>query len=263
MDTKELIKTRKSVRTFDRRPLASEDLAKLEAFAATIENPFGNPVEFVFLDAAEHKLSSKVIQGESYYVAGKVEKAPHCEEAFGFAFEKLVLYAWSLGIGTTWIAGTLNRPHFEQEAHVGSEERMFAVSPLGYPAAKKSLVEAALRRGVKGDDRLPSAELFFDGDFSTPLATDDQSIIDALEAVRWAPSAANKQPSRVVKTGNDYHFFVKHNKGYASEPHGDLQKVDLGIALCHFQEMLGGTVSFEDPGIASAPDTEFLFTVSV
>ncbi|MBQ5316871.1 MAG: hypothetical protein J6I96_04885 [Oscillospiraceae bacterium] len=38
---------------------------------------------------------------------GKVPKAEHCAEAFGYSFEKMVLYAWPLGIGTTWIGAHL------------------------------------------------------------------------------------------------------------------------------------------------------------
>ena len=75
-----------------------------------------------------------MIRGEQLYIAAKVEKQPHGEEAFGFSSEKMVLYAWSLGIGTTWIGGTLDRPHFEKVSGVKGRERMYAVTPLGYPS---------------------------------------------------------------------------------------------------------------------------------
>ena len=107
MNMMELIRTRKSVRTFDGRPLMEEDRKALEDYAKTITNPYEIPVSFVFLDAEEHGLSSPVINGEHLYVAGKVPKVPHCEEAFGYSFEQFVLYAWSRGIGTTWIGGTM------------------------------------------------------------------------------------------------------------------------------------------------------------
>ena len=50
----ELLKTireRKSVRTFDGRPVSAEDREKIEQYIRTIENPFGVPVRFVLLDA--------------------------------------------------------------------------------------------------------------------------------------------------------------------------------------------------------------------
>ena len=129
MNILELIKTRKSVRTFDGQPLAEKDKQALIDYVATIQNPCGIAVDFVFLDAEEHGLSSQVINGEHLYVAGKVAKVPDRELAFGYSFEKLVLYAWSLGVGTTWIGGTMDRPLFEREAETGDGEIMPIVSP--------------------------------------------------------------------------------------------------------------------------------------
>lgn len=116
MNTMELIKARRSVRTFDGRQVATEDKEKLCAYIETIKNPQGIPVEFVLLDAKEHGLSSSVIAGETLYIAGKAPEGTHSEEAFGYSFEKMVLCAQSLGLGTTWIAGTLDRDLFNKAA---------------------------------------------------------------------------------------------------------------------------------------------------
>ena len=124
MDMMELIRTRKSVRTFDGRAVTDADREKLTEYIKTITNPYDIPVELVLLDAKAHGLSSPVIQGEQLYVAGKVQKGAHCAEAFGFSFEKLVLYAWSLGIGTTIIGGTMKREQFEREAQLKAGEIM-------------------------------------------------------------------------------------------------------------------------------------------
>ena len=144
MNMMELIRTRKSVRTFDGRLLTEEDRKALEDYAKTITNPYEIPVSFVFLDAAECGLSSPVINGEHLYVAGKIPKMPHCEEAFGYSFEQFVLYAWSRGIGTTWIGGTMKRELFEKAADTGEDEIMPIVSPLGYPAEGESFEERDL-----------------------------------------------------------------------------------------------------------------------
>ena len=64
----ELLKTireRKSVRTFDGRPVSAEDREKIEQYIRTIENPFGVPVRFVLLDAGTHGLSSPVLRSAS------------------------------------------------------------------------------------------------------------------------------------------------------------------------------------------------------
>ncbi|MDY4033659.1 MAG: nitroreductase family protein [Pyramidobacter sp.] len=263
MDWMEVIRTRKSVRTFDGRPLSLEDKEKLCSYIETITNPYGIPMKFVWLDPEKHGLSSPVIAGETVYIAAKVPKIEYCEEAFGYSFEKMVLYAWSIGIGTTWIGGTMKREMFEKAAGTSDDEFMMIVSPLGYPAVKRSEVDSKLRNSVHGDDRFPANELFFDGDFSTPLA--DEKEKELLESVRWAPSAANMQPCRVVVTdGNKYHFYENHTKGYKSSiSKWDIQKIDVGIALCHFMSVTDGKFDISDPGIAVGEDREYIATVTV
>ena len=261
MNTMDVIKGRRSVRTFDGRALTDEDRTALIEYSRSIRNPYDIPVEFVFLDAAEHGLSSPVIAGEKLYVAGKVAKKAHAEEAFGFSFEKLVLFAWSLGVGTTWIGGTMSRGQFEKAAGLKAGEMMPCVSPLGYPAKKMSVRETLMRKGVKADERKNAAALFFDGDFSTPLTAENENVMAALEMVRLAPSAVNRQPWRIVRIGSAYAFYLQHAKGYVSEATGDLQKVDLGIALCHFMSGAEGECKLKDPGLETEKDLEYIATV--
>lgn len=261
----DLILTRKSVRTYDGRPLTAEDRGKLECFAAEIPNPFGISVRFVFLDAAAHGLSSPVLTGETLYVAGVVKKGSYADVALGFSFEKLVLYAWSLGVGTVWIRGTMKRELFERAAGFAEGEMMPCVSPLGYPAAKRSIKETMMRAGINADARLPLEKLFFDGAWERPL-TPTGELAGLAELVRWAPSAVNRQPWRVIVADGGYHFYEKKDRGGFDEKTGDVQKIDLGIALCHFVtglEERGGTprVAIDDPGLAVPADVDYIATV--
>ncbi len=266
----ELLKTimgRKSVRTFDGMPLRKEDRERLEAYIPTITNPFGIPVRFVLLDAERYGLSSPVLSGETLYVAGITNKAPYADAAFGFSFEKLVLFARSLGIGTTWIGGTMKRELFERAAGLSADERMPCVSPLGYPAKKRSVRETLMRRGIGADSRLPADKLFFDGAWDVGLPLPKQAeIADLIEMVRWAPSAVNRQPWRIIVSERDYHFYEKRDKGYRGEKTGDMQKIDVGIALCHFvtgSEERGEKpeVLTADPGFAVPENAEYIATV--
>ncbi len=264
----EIIRGRRSVRTFDGQPVSAEDREKLEQYIATITNPFGIPVRFVLLDAKEHGLSSPVLSGEMLYIAGIVPKLPNADTAFGYAFEKLVLYAWSLGIGTTWIGGTMKRELFEKAAGVADGEMMPCVSPLGYPAKKRSLRETVMRKGIGADSRMPAEKLFFDGawDNGLPIAK-QKEIRELIEMVQWAPSAVNKQPWRIIVTEDAFHFYEKRDKGYSGEKTGDLQKIDVGIALCHLVmglEEQGRTpdVYVKDPGFAVPDGVEYIVSVS-
>ena len=261
MDMKEIIRTRKSVRTFDGKPLSDEDKTKILNYVETITNPYNIPVKFVWLDKEKHDLSSPVIVGEAAYIAAKVPKVNHAEEAFGYSFEKLVLYAWSLGIGTTWIGGTLDRKHFEKAADTAEDEYMMIVSPLGYPASGPSEVDRKLRAKIHGDERLPASTLFFAGNFQTPLT--DSEALAILESVRWYPSAANIQPCRIVKDGNRYHFYEQHKEGYQNAFAWDVQKIDMGIALCHFMSVTNGNLIMENPGIDVNENTEYIATITV
>ena len=262
-----IIRERKSVRTFDGVPVSAEDREKIEQYIRTIENPFGVPVRFTLLDAGTYGLSSPVLNGETLYVAGMVGKVPHAEEAFGFSFEKLVLFAWTLGIGTTWIGGTMKREVFERAAKLAEGEMMPCVSPLGYPAKKRSFRETMMRKGVGADTRMPAEKIFFDGAWGTGLLPEKQAgIADLIEMVRWAPSAVNKQPWRIIVSGRDCHFYEKRDKGYTGEKTGDLQKIDVGIALCHFAAGLEErgekpTVVTEDPGLPIPEGAEYIATV--
>lgn len=228
---KEMIKKRKSVRTFDGRPLSRAHVQALEQHIRTAENPFGVPVTFRLLDTKAHGLSSPVIVGEEMYLAAKVKRAPHYELALGYSFEEVCLYAQSLGVGTVMLAASLSRSAFEKAMAPGADEVMPVASPLGYPAEKKSLRDTLMRKGLKADERLPFEKLFFEGGFSRPLS-ESNPFAEALSMARLAPSATNRQPWRAVVTGNTVHFY--EYKTLKDSPLGDIQKVDIGIALAHF-----------------------------
>ena len=53
-DLMEIIKSRKSIRTFDGSTLSDMHRQILEDHMKDIPNPFGIPAEFVLLDAKEH-----------------------------------------------------------------------------------------------------------------------------------------------------------------------------------------------------------------
>ena len=100
---------------------------------------------------------------------------------------------------------------------------------------------------------------------------EESQLATALEMVRLAPSASNKQPWRVVVTENACHFYLQRTRKYGKGSFtyrvlglADLQRVDLGIAMCHFdltaRELgLPGRWVVEEPGIQKPDDlTEYV-----
>lgn len=260
------IKARRSVRTFDNQIITASDREMLSSFMETIENPYHIPVVFEWMDAKEYGLTCPVVVGTDLYVGGKIKNVPEASVAFGYSFEMLVLKAQSMDIGTVWVGGTMNRPAFEKAMELDENEIMPCMTPVGYPAKKMSVRESMMRKGVKADERLPFEELFFDGTFDLPLTQEKAGVFaESLEMVRLAPSAVNKQPWRVVVSDNAAHFYLKRSKGFGHDARLDMQKIDLGIALCHFAltaKEIGLELSFaqDDPMLKQDLDMEYIAT---
>ena len=269
MDMLEIIEKRRSVRTFNGEQIKEEDLKKIVEYANEVENPYGLSITWKVLDPNKYGLRSPVIVDAPCFIAGKIAKAPHAEEAFGYSFEKLLLFANSLGIGSVWIAGTLNRPAFEQAMELAQGEAMPSVSPLGYEAKKMSFRETMMRKAINADSRMDFGELFFDESFDKPLSVEKAGdLARALESVRLSPSAVNKQPWRAVLIKDKVAFYEKQSGGYVSNDGWDLQKVDVGIALSHFAiaaKALGKKVAFEidEPKINTPRDVYYIATYKI
>ena len=261
---KDLIKKRMSVRTFDERELSPDDRKRLEDYISSLGNPFGVPVEFRLLDAEENHLSSPVIVGEKTYLAAKVKRVEHYEIAYGYSFEKACLYALSLGIGTVMLAASLSRSTFEQAMNVQGDEVLPTASPVGYPAKKRSIRENLMRKGLKADERIAFGKLYFDGSFAAGLTEEAAGdFSEALEMARLSPSATNKQPWRAVVDGDKVHFYEQ--KSLKDSSLGDIQKVDVGIALAHFHMTMeengaAGKFVFAEPGIKTPEDVYYIVT---
>jgi nitroreductase len=236
----EVVRRRCSWRTYDGEPLADGKRAALGAFMDWLgPPPFGSRTRFALVDAppgsTEVKGTYGVIRGARTFIVGAVADGPRALVDFGHHMELIVLRATDLGLGTCWLGGTLRRDAFGSAIGARPGELVPAVSPVGVPVQRRGLVDSAFRMMAGSKSRKPWEELFFDGRLGAPLteaAAGDLAV--PLETVRLAPSASNKQPWRVVLDGGDAHFVLARTKGYAGMVAVDLQLLDMGIAMCHF-----------------------------
>ena len=248
----DLIKSRRSIRTFEEKPLSEEHMKELTEYVRNVENPFGVPIEFKLFDAKENGLTSPVIVGAKQYLAAKVKRVDGFEVAFGYSFEKACLYALSLGIGTVMLAASLNRAAFEKAMALTQDEVMPLASPIGYPSSKMSIREALMRKALHADRRKRTDELFFNKNFETALTENEEGdFAEAFNAVRLAPSAANGQPWRIVLGKDKVHFYEA--KSMKDSPLGDVQKLDVGIAVAHF-DLVRQETGIEGTFVFNAPD---------
>ena len=250
------VKARRSVRTFDGRAIKDEDRIALTEYIRTVQNPFSVPVEFRLLNAAEYNLSSPVIVGADEFLAAKVVRCKNFELAYGYSFESVCLFAQSLGLGTVMLAASLSRKTFEKTMELKDNEVMPVASPVGYPAAKMSLRESLMRKALRADSRIDFDKLFYDCDFDKGLSIDKAGVFaQALEMARWAPSGVNRQPLRAVVCKDTVHFYET----------GSTQKLDIGIALAHFdltlkEEGISGSFVDEKPMIALPKQMEYVIS---
>ncbi len=241
-----VIQDRKSVRTYKETSLKKEDKEKLQSYAAEVKGPFEAPLRLVLLDnkdiekASGGKLGTYgVIKGASSYIAAATVNQDRAMEQLGYCLEKVVLYAASLGIGTCWLGGTFKRSQFADQIKLQEKELLPIVTPIGYPAEKRGMVESLMRKVAGSDHRKSWEEIFFLEGFDRTLSKEVAGeFAEALEMVRLAPSASNKQPWRIVKQGSSFHFYLQHAKGYGTAMGFDMQKVDMGIAMSHFEMAL-------------------------
>ncbi len=235
-----IIKSRVSVRTYSDRLLEEEVKEKILNYIDSLSNPFNVQVKIKILETGKAGDSEKlgtygVIKGATTYLCAIVKESDLALEALGYQFEKLILYLTSLGLGSCWLGGTFDRSEFRKALKLEEDELLPAISPVGYPAKDRSITDSLFRFVSKGDSRKPWNDLFFNRDFTSPATVSEMAPYDeALEMVRLAPSASNKQPWRIIKKDNGYHFFEYKAAGYSKAFAYDIQRIDMGIAACHF-----------------------------
>jgi hypothetical protein len=158
-------------------------------------------------------------------------------EDYGYLLEQIVLGATDMGLGTCWLGGTFSASSFAKAINLQEGELLPTVSPIGYPAERKSLAEKMMRGMVGADKRKPWSGLFFTDNFSRPLTEEGAGIYaTALANLRLAPSASNKQPWRLLRdSAGVFHFYLSRALGYNLLRGVSLQDLDMGIAMCHFE----------------------------
>ncbi len=242
----ESIKMRTSSRNYDERTIEPEKRRQIEDYLSLNERgPFGSTVRFQLLDSGGGQYQTEklrtygVIKGARLFIVGAVIKTDKAMQDYGYCMEKNILMATSLGLGTCWLGGTFQRSPLAKKIGLSVNEAIPAVSPVGYATEKKTLRDSLFKLLARSKTRKPWQELFYSNDFNTPLTESDvERYATCLEAVRLAPSASNKQPWTIMKEkrSNVFHFYLRRSKMYAKAMERiDLQKVDMGIAMCHFE----------------------------
>jgi len=243
----DIIRQRKSIRSYTDAPIEEEKKEALKKFlSVNTTGPFGTKSRFIFIAATvQDKESLKglitygMIKNPMGFIIGTVEKKHHNLEDFGYLMEKNILMATDLGLGTCWLGGTFSSSRFAQKIALQNNEALSAVTPVGYAVPRISAIDSVIRSASGANNRKPWSSLFFNKD-DKPLSVVQASRYSTpLEMVRLAPSATNFQPWRIIKASEPdmFHFCIKRAPGLKQlfSMKSDLQRIDIGIAMCHFE----------------------------
>ena len=273
-----IVRQRFSCRTYLDKPIEENQRRTLMDFLESNHTgPLGTQARFALVAATEHDRNSLkglgtygFIKNATGFIVGAVERGSKNLEDYGYLLERAVLFATDIGLGTCWLGGSFTKSSFAKNIAVTSTEIIPAVTAVGYIASGEN-IRGQIRMRAGAQHRLPKDQLFFDGKFGHALNEEDIGVYaDVLEMVRWAPSASNKQPWRIIRSGDIWHFYLQRTKGYGKGTMifnllrlADLQRVDIGIAMCHFELAirefnLNGRWMIEEPEIKTAEETEYI-----
>ena len=239
---REAINQRRSIRSYSDQALTSREIEAIQSILNDVHNiqaPFKTTIRTFFLT------QSKTGQKETIGTYGFIQNAPaffggvtkndfYSLIDFGYLFEWIILSLTKLGLGTVWLGGTFHRAQFKD--YITEDEIIPAILAVGYPE-NMSIKEKIIRMAAQANQRKPFDEII---QSSSEIKSFLESpwfkrIEPAFEAIRIAPSASNKQPWRLIINSNDIHFYLEHTPRYGEKLGFDIQYLDMGIALLHFE----------------------------
>ena len=239
---RDAILNRISTRTFKEETLTDEQITQIEEIVdkyKEVEGPFGHSFDFMFyLNENGSKKGQRIgtyglLRNVPAFVGGISPRTLEGIVDFGYVFEKVILELTELGYDTCWLGGTFRRRQFMKR--LGKNQIIPAITPVGHRAEKRSPIDRLLRSAAQSKNRLDDDKLFFDYKSLHPIGDNTEIIIrQSLCLVRRGPSASNRQPWRLYIEDNTVHFYIERNKLYGKALLYDIQALDMGIALAHY-----------------------------
>ncbi len=226
------IKIRHSTRIYNGVLLKEEALKALNSLIRDY-NPFSG-VRAVLVTEEVDEAFKGIIGGY-----GKVKNAPaylafigdlddpNVQEKLGYLGEGLILGATELGLATCWIGGFFKRQVVSSKVGLKGNEKVLAISPVGYPAAKANWEERLMHNLAKSYKRKDLEKLLLS---PSPKELPNWAQL-ALEAARLAPSAVNRQPWRFVVEERKVTICLDSPKDSLNIS----KRLDCGIAMLHLE----------------------------
>ncbi len=227
------IEKRRSRRHFDAsRPIESDKLSALDTVCKQFM-PFPNARSCLVTESVKDVFKGIIgsygkIKGAPAFIAfiGDMDSASVQEEV-GYTGEGIILEATALGLNTCWVAGFFKPESVSSLVEIKSNERVLAVTPVGYARRFESLEEKLMTGFGRTHRRVPISRLF------SSLTQDSLPgwIRASIQAARLAPSAVNRQPWGFHMEDKSITVYVR-----IGGPEFSVSKrLDCGIAMLHIE----------------------------
>ncbi|MFP4199041.1 MAG: nitroreductase family protein [Halanaerobium sp.] len=228
------IKERSSRRQFNARIIEKAKLKKLRSLINELNEEF-NGLRIILVQKEVDEIFTGVlgsygrITGAPAYLAFVGSKdSPHLEKKIGYSGEAVILEATALELGSCWVSGTFKAERVKADLDFKPSEKLYAISPLGYPEAKPTISERILKTVISSKNRKDLKKLIINQDNLEELPG---WMKKALKAARLAPSAVNRQPWR-FEIGEDS---ITVQLDSIEEKEEQSKKLDCGIAMLHLE----------------------------
>lgn len=236
------IRLRRSVRRYDREPLDAITLVRVQEIVAGVRPLLPqNRFEAVARDDMVREDLISVLGAYGRLVTPPHALAPyvigglHPLEDLGFRVEQITVRLAVLDIGSCFI-GTLAAED-KARSHLGLPERarIGALLVFGRPAVAVGgrTINTLIRSVLGRSDPPPVERFFFQDTFDNP-AVPPEHLAPIVEAARYAPSACNVQPWRLLWHQGQLSLFVtRDNAGYGSGARQQYRFYDGGICMAN------------------------------
>ena len=159
------IEKRRSRRRFDAsRPIESDKLSDLDTVCKRFM-PFPNVRSYLVAESVKDVFKGIVgsygkVKGAPAFIAfiGKMD-SDFVQEEVGYTAEGIMIEATSLSLNTCWVAGFFKPESVASLVEIKSNERVLAVTPVGYAKRFESLEEKLMTSFGRTHRRLPISKL--------------------------------------------------------------------------------------------------------
>ena len=210
-----MIYKRKSVRKYTGQKVDEATLFQIQQFIAKAKPLYPHlKIRIELVDRSKIKSPFPWTPPHAVVAYGEIQDGAY--ENAGFILQQVELYLETLGLGVCWLG--MGKPDVSVTNEKKDGLQYLIMLGFGYP-------EEPLFREI--------------GQFKRKTLTEIADRADArLEAARLAPSSVNSQPWYFTHDGETLRAYCRV-KGILNRILGNLNKIDMGIALAHLYAEYG------------------------